>query len=385
MGCLIMKAFSSRRAIERLRDGLFDPIAVNRLTMEENQIKKSFYKGLEALEKGKSDHLCLCGPYGQGKSHTLTYLNQQALSQGYATSFVQLDLREIPFYQFSVVYQALMEKLCLPDGAEFAAAWKKWGNEDSLGLLSPMPHRFQMILTAMLCKNKPLPEKQKLLKKEKSYRPKEFSNWLEKALMGHNLPISYLKSILKHRDVEGYQKEPLICRGNLPYVQMVQALGNVLKKMGYKGLVLFFDEAESITQGRLKSRAKGYEILDQFFQSKNSIYPIFAFTEDFFAKVKDEQYDDEKQTFCKNYAEAWKNLNVLQLQDASTAGWESLQTRLIQLYTEAYQIDFSSQTIEIKERLQGLVDKLKSQETRFKLKALVNQLDIETQHRFLNV
>jgi hypothetical protein len=379
---LNMDLFSLRRAIERLRDGLFDPVAVKRLTMEQDQVKKSFSAGLAALEKEKSDHLCICGSYGQGKSHTLAHLNQYALSQGYATSLVQLDIREVPFHQFSVVYHSLMEKLSLPDGEKFIAAWKKKGGKDSLDLLNEMPHRFQMILTAMLCNSKPISPKQKVAKKEKNSLPKEFPYWLEKALMGHDLPVTHLKSILKHREIEGYQKQSLICRGNLPYVQMVQALGKLLKEMGYKGLIVFFDEAESITQGRLGNRVKSYEILDQFFQARGSVYPIFALTDDFFDKVNHEEYDDEKQTFSQNYAKIWENLKIVRLQVLSTEEWETLQNRLIQLYADAYQIDFFEQMMGIKEKLQNLFDKLKAQETRFILKALVNQLDIEAQALF---
>ena len=167
-----MDRFSLRRAVERLRDGLFDPVAVNRLTVEKDRIENVFSKGLKALEKGKSDHLCICGSYGQGKSHTLTYLNQLALSQGYATSVVQLDLREVPFHQFSTVYQSIMERLSLPDGKKFTDAWKNWADKDSLELLETMPHRFKMILTAMLCKNKRLTPEESSLKKHQAYRPK---------------------------------------------------------------------------------------------------------------------------------------------------------------------------------------------------------------------
>jgi hypothetical protein len=377
-----MKVFSLRRAIERLRDGLFDPVAVSRLTMEEEQVIKSFSKGLKALEKGSSDHLCICGSYGQGKSHNLVYLNHQALSQGYATSLVQLDIREIPFHQFPVVYQSLMQKLTLPDGKKFTEVWTRWGAKNSLELLNSMPHRFQMILRAMLAKNKPLSQKEGA-NMDKNLQPKDFSSWLEKALIGHDLPLAHLKKILRSRDIEGYQKLSLICRGNLPYIQMLQAVGNILKEMGYKGLVLFFDEAESIAQGRLNNRAKAYDMLDQFFHIKNSIYPIFAFTDDFFDKVKHEEYEDEKQTFSQNYSEAWKDLNIVRLQEPFSVGWEFLQNHLIQLYAEAYQIDLSNQTMEIKVKLQNLLTKLKSQGTRLKLKALVNQLDIETQNYLL--
>ncbi|MBI3900551.1 MAG: DUF2791 family P-loop domain-containing protein, partial [Chlamydiia bacterium] len=106
-----MGLFPVRRAIERLRAGLFDPVAVERLTMEEEVVVTNFSKGLKALEKGESSHLCISGSYGQGKSHNLTYLHRQALSQGYAASLLQLDVREVPFHQFSIVYQSLMQNL----------------------------------------------------------------------------------------------------------------------------------------------------------------------------------------------------------------------------------------------------------------------------------
>ncbi|MBS3904083.1 MAG: DUF2791 family P-loop domain-containing protein [Simkania sp.] len=364
-----MGIFPVRRAIERLRAGLFDPVAVDRLTMEDEVIIQNFSKGLEALEKGQSSHLCICGSYGQGKSHNLNYLQRQALSQGYAASLVQLDVREVPFYQFSVVYQSLMKNLSLPTGESFVEAWGK----SSLEVLDDMPHRFRMILQAMLSKNK-LPIKRGGGKN--GLNPKDFGHWLEQALMGHNLPLAHLKQILKAREVGGYREQALTIRGNAPHVQMVQSLGKLLNAMGYKGLVLFFDEAESIAQGRLSARIKSYEILSQFFQHGGFVYPVFAFTEAFFDKVRCEEYGGEAPQFPQNHFDAWKSLQIIRLQDSSLARWEFLQDRLINLYAEAYQIDIAAKTLEIKQQMRVLLEKLNSQETRFKLKALINQLDI---------
>ncbi len=367
-----MGIFPVRRAIERLRAGLFDPVAVDRLTMEEEAVVKNFSKGLQALEKGQSSHLCICGSYGQGKSHNLTYLQRQALSQGYATSLIQLDVREVPFYRFSVVYQSLMKNLSLPTEESFAARWKKC----SLDLLDDMPHRFRMILQAMVSKNTLPLKREKVKNGLKPLKSKDFDYWLEKALMGHDLPTLYLKQILKAREVEGYREQPLIARGNAPYVQMVQSLGKLLHGMGYKGLVLFFDEAESIAQGRLGARVKSYEILNQFFQHSGFVYPVFAFTETFFDKVRCEDYGGEAPQFPQNYFDAWKSLQIIRLQDSSLTRWEALQDRLINLYAEAYQIDIAAKNLEIKQQMRDLLEKLKTQETRFKLKALINQLDI---------
>ena len=376
-----MDGFSLRRAVERLRDGLFDPVAVKQLTVEEERIKTIFSKSLHALKKEKSDHLCICGSYGQGKSHTLTYLNQLALAQGYATSVVPLDLREVPFHQFSSVYKSIMERLTLPDGKKFTTAWKNWADQNSLELLDTMPHRFKVILTALLYKNKRITPKESLMKKHRSYRPKEYESWLDRALMGYNIPVTHLKNICKYREVEGYREHSLMCRGNDPYFQMVQSLGRVLKEMGYNGLLLFFDEAESIVQARLNQRVKSYHLLDQFFQTKGFVFPVFAFTDDFFDKVNRELYEDERAIFPKNYAVLWRDLTILRLHDFSSHEWDSLLDRLMQLYSQAYRISLRPQ---VKQSLHSLLKQFEAQETRFKLKALVNKLDIETQHALLD-
>ena len=376
-----MERFTLRRAVERLRDGLFDQVAVEHLTIIEERIKNVFTNSLNALGNGQSDHLCVCGSYGQGKSHTLTYLNQLALSLGFATSTVQLDLREIPFHQSAVVYRAIMEHLVLPDGKKFVNAWKHLAHQDAARLLDPMPHRFKMILTAMLGHTRRLSAQERALKTHHDYKPQEYDFWLEQALMGYNIPITRLKNLFKYREITGYKEQSLHCRDNDSYIQMLQTLGNLLKKMEYKGLILFFDEAESIAQGRLNNRAKCYHILDHLFQGNNSVLPVFAFTDDFFDKVKHENYNDSKAIFPKNYADLWVDLNILHLQEFSAQGWELLLDRLMQLYSKAYQIDVPPH---VKGSLQVLLDRVAANETRFKLKALVNKLDIETQQVWLD-
>lgn len=370
-----MRGFPARRAIERLRAGLFDPVAADRLTMEETSVIQSFSEGLKSLEKGQSGHLCICGSYGQGKSHSLTYLSQQALCQGYATSSVQLDIREVPFYRFPAVYQSLMQNLSLPTGDSFVARWKEYFSkqEEIVNILDEMPPRFRMILQTMISQDKVSFKRKKVRNPLKS---KDFDNWIEKALKGQNLPMAHLKHILQARGVKGYKEESLICFGNLPYVQMIQSLGKLLHVMGFRGLVLFFDEAESILQGRPSHRIKSYEILNWFFQHSGFVYPVLAFTETFFDRVRSEDDHSDASKFPQNYCEIWQNLRIVRLQSPSSALWEGLQDRLIDLYAEAYQIDLSAQISEIKRQMNSLLEKLNMQETRFKLKALIHQLDI---------
>ena len=286
--------------------------------MEEEEVQKHFSKGLKSLEKGESDHLCICGSYGQGKSHTLNHLNRLASAQGYATSVVQLDIREFPFHQFPLVYRAIMENLSLPGDKTFVEAWKQWNRPQALDLVPDMPHRFRMTLLFL---QEHVQGPQKL--REPVIDSKEASFWLEQVLTGHDLPLASLKSILHNREVGAYQDGSLLCRGYLPLMQMVQSVGKLLQQMGYKGLILFFDEAESITQGRINQRGKSYEILDHFFQTKASVYPIFAFTDDFFQTVNNEPYEQVKErgTLLHDYANRWKQLKIAQLKAFHSKEW----------------------------------------------------------------
>ncbi|MBF0203488.1 MAG: DUF2791 family P-loop domain-containing protein [Desulfamplus sp.] len=106
--------FKLRRAMERLREGLFDPIGVRLLTTGDMDINQHFETQIKNLEKGKNAHLCVCGAYGQGKSHTLNYIQQRALEENYAVSYINLDPREVPFHNLKQVYHSLMENLAFP-------------------------------------------------------------------------------------------------------------------------------------------------------------------------------------------------------------------------------------------------------------------------------
>lgn len=119
--------FTLRRAVERLREGLFDPFGVSLLTARENQLNSVFDQGAQDLAKNKSTHLCVCGSYGQGKSHSLTYLRQRALQQGFVVSSINLDPREVPMHDFGQVYRALVQQISFPDSDDsLVKVWEQW-------------------------------------------------------------------------------------------------------------------------------------------------------------------------------------------------------------------------------------------------------------------
>jgi hypothetical protein len=392
--------FTLRRAVERLREGLFDPFGVSLLTARESQLNKVFDQGAQDLAKKKGTHLCVCGSYGQGKSHSLTYLHQQALQQGFVVSSINLDPREVPMHDFRQVYRALVHQISFPAcNDSLVKVWEQWTSggykkqlkgkkADPLSVIPDnLPHVFKAVLTALASENMKLSRRQKGLKKHVNFRPREFPWVLTNALNGNAPPVVRLRQALRYREVSFYKEQSLVCKGWEPYLNMVRGLGLMFQQMGYKGWVLLFDEAESIAQTRINARRTSYAILNRFFcpdEPLNGLYPVFAFTDDFFTTVKNEDYERvdtreevEQLYFGDNYARAWRRLNIYNLQDLSAREWQTLAEKLIHVHGKAY--DWQPEPKKLQKQLAATLKETGAREARLKIKALVNQLDFVQQ------
>ena len=397
--------FKLRRTVERLREGLFDPFGVRMLTAHERQLNKIFNQDVQALGKNNPTHLCVCGAYGQGKSHSLTYIRQLALEQGFVTSQINLDPREIPFHDFRQVYRALVSQISFPDNESSLVKWwkdrvneqKKSWKDNKAGPLDlipeSMPHFFKAVLTALAQDNMELSERKMMLKKHAAFRPREFPWLLANALNGEALPVFRLRHAMRYRQVLFYKEASLVCKGWEPYFEAISALAALFQKMGYKGWALLFDEGESIAQLRVNIRRKSYHILDRYFSPASpmpGLYPIFAFTDDFFMRVEAEDYDrvyirneQELSYFEKNYADAWRHLNIYRLHDLSAGEWETLAEKLLHFHAKAY--DWKPPKNEMLKEMAESMAKTGNNDARLRIKSLVTQLDLTHQKMVLGL
>ena len=398
--------FAIRRAVERLREGLFDPVAVRLLTAHEDRLQREAERGFRAVDEARPTHLGVVGAYGQGKSHSLVYIQDLALREGFAVSLISLDPREIPFHYVREVYRAAMARLQLPGtDRSFPVVWKKWVQEELkeredaadsvLGLLpEKMPTLFRFVLAAMARGNVSLSEREKRLKKHAGFRPREFPQSLRRALEGEAVPLPRLRNALKYRGIAVPRGESLSRRQPEAFVDMMEAFSCLLQRMGYRGWVLLFDEGEAVAQARSPfARSRSYGILHRLFgldpsSGPSCIYPVFAFTEDFLQRVKGEAYDKvlvrgerEIPYFRRNYAEEWRHLNLYRLSDLSAQEWEELSRRLVCLHARAY--GWSPPEEAVIQQMQRRLAALRAQETRLKLKALVDSLDLAHQEQVL--
>ena len=385
-------AFQLRRVLERLREGLYDPLAVHLLTAHRAELDARLRQDLLNVEAGVGAHLCVCGPYGQGKSHTLAYLREAALQQGYAVSAVNLDARETPLHRFRQVYRALLQGLAFPAEPEksvayasFIDAWNAWvearahRSEDrasALAALLPaeMPHVFKAILVALVQPTLEVAPRQRGMARYRDFRPGEFPWALRRALEGETVPVVRLRAALKYRQVSFYRQSSLALSDDESLLQMVLALPQLFRRMGYRGWVLLADEGEAISQVRRPQRASGYRILHRLLCPNSPLpgfYPVFAFTPDFFQHLQEEDYSLPE--FDRDYTQAWRQLSLYQLPSLSPAVWRDLCETLIALHAAAY--GWSADREHLLPLLMAGLSTLPLQEPRSTFKALVDELD----------
>ena len=203
--------------------------------------------------------------------------------------------------------------------------------------------------------------------------------------------------------------------------------------MGYKGWVVLFDEAESIMPARIFQRSKSYALLHELFCPESAIsglFPVFAFTHDFFTQLKDEDFertriikprkkrkkpvhgdhngeenrapdtfkptadtqsnsDDspdlpearEVPVFEQNYSTAWKDIHQYRLRDLTSREWHLLIQKLIKIHSLAY--GWAPDVAAMDKMIFAKLLEYSNAESRMKLKLIVNLLDLEQQERML--
>ena len=202
----------------------------------------------------------------RGKSHSWLTC-EAALQQGYAVSAINLDPRKRRT-QFRQVYRALLHGVDLPGGVDHLAA--------STSLIepgAPRPRRSRALRGHRTSRWSPscTQDAACLQSYSSGARPahtggpatvaagwhgtfisgrQTFPGRFGVPLQGDAVPVARLRAALKYRQVSFYRQASLALSGDEPFLQMVLALPQLFRRMGYRGWVLLFDEGEAIAQVR---------------------------------------------------------------------------------------------------------------------------------------
>ncbi len=364
-----LSRFEARRAVEQLRSGLFDPHTVRLLTAGQARLEAAAEPGLA----GATHHLCLCGAYGQGKSHALRFIQRVALDRNFAVSLVTLDPRETPFHRPHLVYRELVRSLVFPDGPEkLVPRWKAHAKRYIAEGVTPeglipdgVPKRLRLVLGALARPTLPLNATQRAQKQHRNYSPRAFPHSLRRALTGEVVPANRIRHALRYRQVPE-RGGSIAWQGAPSAVSAAGGLAQVFRDMGLAGWVVLFDEGESIAQVRAPSRRKSWRFLEHWIAQRwVGLLPVFAFTHDLLQSLEDD-----------GHTQLHTALEVHQLGDLTAGEWNDLSHRLLHMHARAYAWRPAPKVMPaLRERLA----RAEGGETRLVLKALVDELDLHDQ------
>lgn len=353
---------SCRRALEALRNGVPNTEAVKVLGCNQPEAEARFNSLLAQAADRESPAdvtlgMLVSGEFGSGKSHLLTHLEHNALSQGFVCSKVVIS-KETPLYDLGKVFKSAMENGLAPyrsgqlieelglrlnqkrnPGQDYAKFFH-WANEaGSTG-------RLHQIFPASL------------IVYERSGEL-DLCGKIESFWAGDRILVREVKNGLK--EINQYRNYPFRAPkvAELP-PQRLRFATELIKGAGYKGWVVLLDEIELIGSYSILQRGRSYAQLAGwmgrvFGEGCPGLVVVGTVTEDFALEIispdggkKDHDYVRPKLTASKRYHDiidqAGIGMNLLErealtLSRPSDNEVRATMEKLRQVYGMAYSWD----------------------------------------------
>lgn len=255
-----LKPFQARSIIEGLRKGLVPTEYVSFFTVGRHNWLKFVEDDLDNfVAEGGGKVRFINGDYGDGKTHFMSVIRQLALQKHFASSFVVLT-RNIPIHKFEVVYQEIVSQLRGRfEGMGIRSLLQHWIKEqknaevdrealfNSLRQLAKMDPNFANALIGLFQPPSPSSEKEsiKITPAEETVDPQEILfQWFEG------------KKVTKKEIAKFHVYETLNKTNSKNFLQSLVAF---LKFTGHKGLILLFDELETVLAQGASIRNAAFE------------------------------------------------------------------------------------------------------------------------------
>ena len=277
-----------RRIINRLKCGSVPTDGITQLTFGRNKLLKDLGQSFENTENSKSSGFFIQGYYGEGKSHLLNYLDVVALHHDFAVGCVSTDGYACALNHPQRFYRYIIESLALP-GEEHRGLhniMRDWRDSDQEILLKRWAERSSSDLGKVIWN---------LL----TYGRRDIHTWEKymKVIRGHDI---YNKPSAKIKAIE-----------------RLSSLGSLIRALGYSGIVLQFDEVESIHTllPNIRSRNGAYEFLNMLLLENKvpSCLSVFAITPDFGEGIDidlDHYNALALSTSAQRFLQGWENNEI---------------------------------------------------------------------------
>ena len=277
----------ARRALEALRNGVPNMYAVDLLGCNQPQAEGLFKDLLSKVENLNNPPtgalgMLVSGDFGTGKSHLLSYLEHQALSQGFVCSKVAVS-KETPLYSLDKVFKSAVDHGRIPDltgqlidelsdrlrpDSDEYSRFKFWADSEQNGL--------NQIFPATLAVHQRVNDFD-LIAEIRSF-------W-----SGNTIRTPRVKEGLRGMSQLSNYSFMAPKKSDLPRQQLRFAT-ELVKCAGYKGWVVLLDEIELVGSYSLLQRARSYAELARWLgkipgEELPGVVVVGTVTDDYISKI----------------------------------------------------------------------------------------------------
>lgn len=335
----------ARNIINALKNGVVPDCDPELLCVGRNREIKEFERCFEVTYGGSGTVKFLNGEYGSGKSFLMNVIKQTAVKNDFIVSKIQVD-RGFRFNNLEHLYYHVMHNLTLNitggSVTSFESIFDLWisrlqesANKDSataeINKVISTLNRYNMSFArAFLAYIRARIEKDRVL-----------SDAIASWLMGEKNIPAHLKAKF---DVVGSVDR-------LNSIDFLKAFVNLIKLLGYSGLIILIDELELIMNERIDIRRVSYENLRNIIDiccsgELGSCMFVFAATNDFFENP--EKGVKTYEALSQRLGDAIDKSNsalydvrqpVIRLKKLSTEEFQELTDRVIDIYKTLYNFE----------------------------------------------
>jgi len=314
------KPVSSKQAVEiinSLRRGIPSPDGTGHYSVGQEDLINDVKSDLSKIEEGRSFVRFLNADIGEGKTHTLYRLRELAYQHDFAVSIVTLSQNSCPLYDFMTVYHDIMWGLRTSDQRSRPALtniFDRWVKgirrlDDSKIydiVQNQLPPTLRDIMAAYV-------DASNLI------RPNEIKRQqIIKFLGGDKMSKRDLKIIGINSFIDSHN-----------VLQILSEVSTAIRFIGFKGICIFFDEAESIHSfARSTDKDKAYANLQQIIKQSQTFphcYFLYATTPSFL------------NSFDNGWIRQLYNKPFLTLEALDTVKRQEIGEKIIDLYACAYE------------------------------------------------
>ncbi len=291
-----MTNVTAQRALEALRNGVPNADAVRALGCMQPEALDRFRRQLEQLAGKSTDGgpsfvpgMLIAGDFGAGKSHTLSFLEQEALARNFVVSRLVIS-KETPLHDPAKLFQAAVREARLPESRgsllhELALRIDYRSNAaKSFVGWATRGQPFGMVAASVLIDER----------SHNAELKERIVNWWS----GEKLEVAQVRAGLKEIDMPKAVEVKAVSIAALAPVRFEFAV-RLARAVGVSGWVLLFDEIELVARYSLLQRARAYAELARWLgavpeQGILGITAVAAISNDFDIDVLQRRNDHEK-------------------------------------------------------------------------------------------